>query len=179
MKESFLNSYVSTRVLSLVAALMLGLSLMTTNSFADDDSDDDRDRPKQCDKKRDGHKHHERDLSNVLNMLDKKLDLSDEQKTAISQVVDQYNPQLKQLQEQMREGRKAERDLMKQDTFDEAAVTKQAQQNADLMVKMIVLKAKAKHAIHSNLTDEQQDEIEEMFEKRHQERMENKPDNNV
>ncbi|MBL1140548.1 MAG: Spy/CpxP family protein refolding chaperone [Proteobacteria bacterium] len=178
MKKSILNSSTSTRVLTLIGAVMLGLSLMSANSFADDDQSD-RDRPKQCNKKRDGHKRHGKDLSHVRDMLDKKLDLTEDQKTSISQVIDQYNPELKQLQEQMREGKKAERKLVKQDNFDEAAINKQAQQNADLMVKMIVLKAKAKHEIHSNLTDDQKSKIQKMFEKRHQKRMKKDSEGNA
>lgn len=167
------NTSNSIRTLSIVVAAMLGISMMTSNSWAEPDGSSTGDNTKRCEK-HGKHKQRHGDLSNVLNRLEKDIELTEEQRTAISKVIEQYNPELKALHMQMRAAKDTEMELMKQDSFDEAAIQKHAQEQADLIEKMIVLKAKSKNAIHSHLTDEQKEVIEKKFE---QHRMKMNKDN--
>ena len=153
----------SRRVLSIVVVAMLGISMISAKSWADSDHSLNKGEPKRCEKHL-KHKSPHGDLSHVLTMLEKDLDLTVEQKSAISNVIEQYNPELQALHTEIRKNRQAGIELMKLDSFDEAAIQQHAKQQASLMERMIVLKSKSKYAIHSQLTDEQKSIIEKKFE---------------
>lgn len=56
-----------------------------------------------------------------IQRLNKRLNLSQEQSTSITNIIDKTYPQLMQIKSKMRNNRQQLRDLSVQDTFDEAA----------------------------------------------------------
>ena len=169
-----LHSLKSNRMLSIVTAVILGASILSVNTWAGPEHSFDENKPKRCEK-HGKHKFKHGDLSNVLTMLDKELALTEEQKTGISKVIEQYNPELKALHTRMRDAKESGKELLKKDSYDEAAIKQHAQEQAALLEKMIILKSKSKHAIHSFLTDAQKEKMEKKFEKHHKKMKKDKP----
>lgn len=162
-----MNKYVSKKSIlitnTFVFLVGLGVLSVSSNSLAESFH---REHPKECNKKSSHKMHHkDKDFSHILKMLQKEVELTDKQTSAITQVIEKYKPEMLSLHEKMEKARKAEMELVKQNNFDEQAVTKKAEESAELMVKMRVMKAKIKHEIHAQLTPEQRQKIEEKFEK--------------
>ncbi len=108
---------------------------------------------------------HGMDPNQILFMLDEKLDLSEEQRTEIGKVIDQHNPQLRELKFKMKDGKEAGRDIVESGEFDEAVVQQHATEQSEILSNMIVLKLRMGYGIHSHLSSEQKTQLEEM---RHQ-----------
>jgi protein CpxP len=83
------------------------------------------------------------------------LDLTDAQMTEVSSIMKEQCSDKKANREKMRELMKAKKDLVMTESFDEAAVRKNAEDVAAMQVEMMVKKAKVHNQIFNVLTDEQ------------------------
>ena len=101
-----------------------------------------------------------------IQRLNKRLNLSQEQSTSITSIIDKAYPQLMQIKTKMRDNRQQLRDLSVQDTFDEAAVQQLANQQAGYKSELIMLHAKTRHEIAKHLSDAQKEQFKSMRKKR-------------
>ena len=145
-------SLLTTGFLTFIGALILALTLLSSNSSASGSHFQGA---------------HKMDPEKMLSMLDKKLKLTEEQRTEIGKVIDQYSPQLRKLMAKMKDDRKVGIGLIKKEVFDEDAVQKHADNVSEIMSKMIVIKLRIGNKIHSYLTPAQSSQLEKMFEEHH------------
>lgn len=94
------------------------------------------------------------------------LDLTDDQRGQIDQLMADHRTAMKDRREQMRDRRMAMRDLIHADEFDEAAIRDAAMAIAEAEADVAVERARLRHEIHALLTPEQQEKAAEMREKR-------------
>ncbi len=90
------------------------------------------------------------------------LDLSDAQRTAVEQLMDDARKQARPYIHQMMEQHKAMHALMESDNFDEAAIRAQAAQGATVMTELAVLHARNVHELRKLLTPAQRAKMKEM-----------------
>jgi Spy/CpxP family protein refolding chaperone len=157
-----MKNLLSKRFITITVATLLGLTLLSAKSIAGES---------HCQYAAFKHakfqEHQGMDSDRMLFMLDKKLDLTKEQRTEIGKVIDQYRPQLRDLKFKKSDGRVKGKELLKNDVFDEEAVQQHAKSQSDLISKMIVLRFRMKHEAHSLLTSDQKQKLSNMFEKFH------------
>ena len=90
------------------------------------------------------------------------LDLTDEQRAKVKEIVDQSKAAVEPIKLQMREGRAKLAELSQTGSFDQAQVEALASEQGKLTAGMIVEKHKTRAAIFSLLTDEQKAKAAEM-----------------
>lgn len=95
----------------------------------------------------------------------KQLNMSDEQKTTIKSLINASRDELTSVREQIKETSVALREVMKQPRVDLDKVTLLADQQGDLMSKMLLEQAKLKNDIYDTLTPSQRDQLLQMREK--------------
>jgi periplasmic protein CpxP/Spy len=83
------------------------------------------------------------------------LDLTDEQKAKVKEIVDQSKTAVDPLKQQMRDGRAKLAELSQTGSYDQAQVESLASDQGKLTASMIVERHKTRTAIFSLLTDEQ------------------------
>lgn len=101
------------------------------------------------------------------------LDLSKEQHHAITELKDTQHERMEAQHKEMKAIKKAIKEQIKSDNFDETEVRRLAEKKANMMVEMTVSKAKTMHNIRQQLSDEQRAKMEE-FKKKHHEKMKEK-----
>ena len=153
-------------MLGALSLSFIGLTLLSNNILAESETSTQN---KQC-QKYGHHKRHGRNPEQMLTMLDKKLELTEQQRNVIGALIEQYKPEFNQLQERIKSSRESKRALMQIDNFNEDAIRSQARQHADVMVEMSVLRAKMKYEIDKTLTVEQKQQLKERFNKHHKHR---------
>jgi len=92
------------------------------------------------------------------------LGLSDAQKTAIAQIVDEERGTFTSFMEKQRTGGDDLRTLGTDGTFDEAKVRAIAEEHAKVMVEMTVARERSKAKIFAALTPEQRTKLVDMLE---------------
>jgi Spy/CpxP family protein refolding chaperone len=154
------NTFSKTSI-TFVGIVLLGLTLLSVKSIAGEQyySSPFKHAMSQ--------KHHGMDANKMLFMLDKKLDLTDEQRTKIGEVIDLYNPQLRDLKFKMKDGKENGKKLVMSDVFDETVSQQYAKDQSEILSQMIILKLRMKHEAHSLLSIEQKKKLAEMFEDKH------------
>lgn len=90
-----------------------------------------------------------------VDRMAERLNLTEEQRTQIEEIVASTKPQMTELRDAMQENRKQFRELNQQETFDEAKVREIATSQGDLKTEMMVLRAGQQHEINAVLTEEQ------------------------
>jgi protein CpxP len=113
-----------------------------------------------------GHGHFHGADSPMHERVLEQLDLTDDQREQIDQLIADHRTAMKDRREQMRERRTAMRDLMHADEFDEAAIRDAAMAIAEAEADVAVERARLRHEIHALLTPEQQEKAAQMREKR-------------
>ncbi|HEV7842348.1 MAG TPA: Spy/CpxP family protein refolding chaperone, partial [Pyrinomonadaceae bacterium] len=101
------------------------------------------------------------------------LNLTDAQKAQVKQIVDNFEASTKELHEKMRNLRGGEMDVLKDGSFDEAAVRSAAQARAQVDVELEVARARMLSQVYAVLTPEQKAKLAErrqQFEQRRQQR---------
>lgn len=101
------------------------------------------------------------------------LNLTDAQKAQVKQIVDNFEASTKELHEKMRSLRGGELDVLKDGSFDEAAVRSAAQARASIEVELEVARARMMSQVYGVLTAEQKAKLAErrqQFEQRRKER---------
>jgi protein CpxP len=93
------------------------------------------------------------------------LDLTDEQKAKVKEIMDASRTSVEPLAQQLRDGRKNLAALGTDGTFDQAKVEAAANEQAGIMAKLIVEKEKAKAQVFALLTDAQKAKAAEMRQK--------------
>ncbi|CAN5345967.1 CpxP family protein [soil metagenome] len=92
----------------------------------------------------------------------KQLDLSDEQKTQIKQIMDTQKSKVQPIFEAMKENRQKLQDLTKDGNFDETQVKTLADEQGSLSALLIVEKERTKSQIFQILTAEQREKAKQM-----------------
>lgn len=93
------------------------------------------------------------------------LNLTDEQKASVKQMMEENRAKFQPIQTALRENREKLRAATANGTFDEAQITALANEQTGLMAKMIIEKERAKAQIFAMLTDEQKAKAAEMRQK--------------
>ena len=113
-----------------------------------------------------GHGHFHGEDSPMHERVLAQLDLTDEQREEVEQLMTDHRAAMKDRREQMRDRRMAMRDLIHADEFDEAAIRDAAMAIAEAEADVAVERARLRHEIHALLTPEQQEKAAQMREKR-------------
>ena len=90
------------------------------------------------------------------------LDLTDEQKAQVKQIVDQSRSAIEPIEQQMRDGRAKLVELSQAGSFDQAQVESLASEQGKLLAAMIVERQKTRAAVFSLLNDEQKAKAAEL-----------------
>jgi len=101
-----------------------------------------------------------------IERMTKKLNLSQEQNTAVLAIVEQSRPQMQQFRDKMRDNRQQLQKLMEQDTLDETAVRQLAEQQGSYKAELIVLRSKMRSEISKQLNETQREQLKQMRERR-------------
>lgn len=96
----------------------------------------------------------------------KHLDLTDEQKQEIKEVLQEKQPMIQPMLKELATERRALRDLLQAETIDEPAIRTQAAKVAAIEADLAVERAHMHRAIYSLLTPEQQQRFKELQIKR-------------
>jgi len=94
------------------------------------------------------------------------MDLSDTQQTKIEVIMTEAKPAIKSMYQAMRDSRDNFHTLIKNSEYDEQAVQKAANDQANLMAQKLIFMAKTKADIFTILTPEQQQTLTDKFESR-------------
>ncbi|CAN0238773.1 unnamed protein product [Phaeothamnion confervicola] len=94
--------------------------------------------------------------------LASKLELSDTQRSAVEQLMDESRKQARPFVRQLMDQRKAMRALSASESFDEAAVRAQAAQGATLLTELVVLHARNDYELRKLLTPAQREKMQDM-----------------
>jgi protein CpxP len=94
------------------------------------------------------------------------LDLTDDQREQIDQLISAHRDSMRDRRDQMRTRRMQMEDLADAEEFDEAAIRDAARAIAEVDADMAVERARLRHEIHELLTPEQQAKAAEMLQKR-------------
>ena len=92
-----------------------------------------------------------------------RLDLSDEQRDAVHEIVDKARPAFREYRKDLREGRKQLMELATRDEFDKAAIASLADNQGKIIAEMIVHGAEVMNDVRAVLTLEQRAEATEMM----------------
>lgn len=101
----------------------------------------------------------------MIGMALRGLDLTDDQKAKVKEIMDASRPNVEPLVQQMHANHKALADLSADGTFDQAKVEALAAEQGSIMAKLIVEKEKTKSQVFALLTDAQKAKAAEMRQK--------------
>ena len=138
----------------IIAGIMAGAMGVAGLTHASGYSDHDR-----CDYK----KEHRGEMRHMM----KELDLTKDQRETVREIKSENREQMKNNREQMREIRKQLHEEATSDDYDAAKVRELADKKAKLMSDMLVNKMQSMQRIRKELTAEQQEEFDEMKERRY------------
>lgn len=96
----------------------------------------------------------------------KRLDLSEEQKTSIKGIMHGLKTEERPLAREMKAGHQQLKELIKADSFDEAAVAALAEKEGALAAERLIITSRAMSGVYAQLTDEQRAELETMASER-------------
>lgn len=96
------------------------------------------------------------------------LDLSEEQKSAVKEIMLGLKQEIRPIAGEMKANQQLLRDLIKAESFDEAAVAELADVEGNLAAQRLLITSRALAGVYAQLTDEQRAELEVMKEKRRQ-----------
>jgi len=100
-----------------------------------------------------------------LGGMAKHLNLTDEQKAEIRKILEAERELMKPVHEQLRENRQALNEVTKDGQFNEAQVTKLAEQQGDLVAQTIVSRERVQAQIWQLLTPEQREKASQVRER--------------
>lgn len=90
-----------------------------------------------------------------LDRMSNRLDLTDDQRAQVEEIVASTRPEMNELREAMKENRVRLDELKQQETFDEDRIRELAGKQGELKAEMMVLRAGQRNQINAILTDEQ------------------------
>jgi Spy/CpxP family protein refolding chaperone len=102
--------------------------------------------------------------NHMFGRLMHQLNLTEQQKTQIKQINENFRASTKQLHEQLRANRQNPLEQLKGGNLDEAAVRAAAQARANIQVELAVAKARKMAQIYAVLTPEQKDKLAQLIE---------------
>jgi Spy/CpxP family protein refolding chaperone len=106
------------------------------------------------------------DEDHFVRHLERRLDLSAEQRTAVRKVVDQSQAQRRALHDKLNANRVALHALTESGKADDKQLQKLADEHGKLMAEMIVQRSKVHSEIQKVLTSEQREQLKEMRDRR-------------
>ena len=107
------------------------------------------------------------------------LDLSDEQKASIRDIMKDLKTRERAHMKEMRAMHAQLKELIKADTFDESAVSALARKKGDMSAERMLRASRSMSRVYGQLTGEQRAELEAMAEKRHAKRAERRQQRNT
>lgn len=90
------------------------------------------------------------------------LDLSDEQRSAVKEIMQGLRQETRPIMGEMKANHELLRDLIKAETYDEAAVAELAEAEGKLAAERLVITSRALSEVFAQLTEEQRAELEIM-----------------
>jgi protein CpxP len=105
-----------------------------------------------------------------VHFLSRYLDLTDEQKGQVKQILDKEKPGMQPLLLQMAQNRKNMRQLVESGAFDESKARALAVQQSQAMTEFMVQKARIESELVQVLTPEQKTKLDQFLDK-HEQRM--------
>jgi len=102
----------------------------------------------------------------------RQLNLSEEQKESVHTIMQDMKAEVRPIMGEMRANHMQLKDLVKAESYDEAAVADLAKKEGDLAAQRIMIGSKAVAEVLSQLTAEQRDELAAMGEHRREQRRE-------
>jgi protein CpxP len=159
-----------TTMKSAVTTLAALLLVFASNAFA---QDPDFDRPER----RGRNLHPRAERGDMLKKALGRLDLTDEQKESIKAMFESHREKMQPGREALHDARKALREEMQSDSFDEAAIRQLSVKVHATETDMAVDRAAFRHQVLQLLTEEQRAELKEM-QARRKERMKERRDGN-
>jgi Spy/CpxP family protein refolding chaperone len=115
-----------------------------------------------------GPNHGMADHGRMMARIFDQLDLSDEQRDQIHQIMEQSRDETRPTRDAMRAGRESMADLMHAETIDEAAIRDVAEEIAAGQVELMVAHARAMSEMREVLTPEQLEQFRQMRQQRMQ-----------
>jgi Spy/CpxP family protein refolding chaperone len=100
----------------------------------------------------------------------KRLDLDDEQKQGIRAIMAAMKAEVRPVMREIKAGHLQLKELIKADTFDEAAVTALAEKEGALAAERVLIASRTASQVLKLLTDEQRGQLETMAAERRQRR---------
>ena len=158
-----MNKSIKTVLASALVVSSLGLVAPVSAKPQGDGADCERGRHMEA-----FHKRGEKGFN--VDRMAKKLDLSENQRTQIEDIMAASKPQIMDHREKLRENRKQLKSLTKQSPLDEAALRKVADTQGDLTADMIVLRAQQRAKIGDILTQEQRAKLADRADKKREHR---------
>ncbi len=116
-----------------------------------------------------GPMHHGSDGKNserFMKKMTKKLDLSEEQQTAIKALKEQHVIDMGELRERKQTNREAIKASSAYDNYDAAAIAELAKESGDIGEQLVIMRAAHRHEFQALLTEEQRESLETAMEKR-------------
>ncbi len=150
--------------LSTLSLLAISLLIVNPASAHPGGKGFDSERPQSQGMFRD--KHHRGGPLGYVKHIMRSLDLSDEQKEQIDQIVESAQPAMSETVDEMRLQRQKIHALVSAETFDREQIEVAAEAQSQLMKRMIVEGAEIKASIFEILTSDQRDQIRQKMEKR-------------
>ena len=92
----------------------------------------------------------------------RRLDLSEDQKSAVKEIMQRLKQETRPIMGEMKANHVLLRDLIKAETYDEAAVAELAEAEGKLAAERLVFTSRALSDMYAQLTDEQREELETM-----------------
>ena len=99
--------------------------------------------------------------------LASELELNDAQRSAVERLMDQARDQARPYVRQLMEQRKAMRDLLDGENFDEGAARAQATKRGAIMTELMVIHARSEVEVRKLLTAQQREKMQKIRERRH------------
>lgn len=103
------------------------------------------------------------DIVEKMQQVAQKLNLTDTQRSELKQLVEKSRPQIREYRNQIRQAKESLMKSMMNGQYNESKVKTWAQQQADAMEKLVVLRAQTQHQIYMILTQEQRDTLRQMM----------------
>jgi protein CpxP len=104
-------------------------------------------------------------VDNLMRAI-KHLDLNEEQKTSIKDIMHGLKTEERPLAREMKAGQEQLKELIKADSFDEAAVSALAKKEGALAAERLIITSRAMSKVYAQLTDEQRAELATMASER-------------
>jgi Spy/CpxP family protein refolding chaperone len=104
------------------------------------------------------------DVTRMLDRIGDEIGLTEEQRAEIEAIAAEEQPIIQELRDQLAEARSRHRESITPGEFDEAALREFGAAQGELMTELMVAGTRLKHRVFSVLTEEQQEQLDDLRE---------------